>query len=523
MVSRGSGSGRREAASTEEPAIPLLCDLCPKKGQFSDISHLLTHISSKGHLSCRFTTDMKAKAGDINAAKKMRDFEKWYAENGIDGLLQDRITSKERRVKKSRGQGGLATTRTARSQPSRHASVKSEPTEDMESMRWEFGPMRLRPTNTGRHSQSVFETPTTRRTRSSAQFPDFDKKIDKFEKWETFETEFSDVTDLIYLDTTEDIYESTVSKLKGIKYPGMAVFDSATPDQRRKRNQRKHESVITNMKRSSEAIEPTECIWQGIGNFERSRDIYATPSVDGSPVSRKAELQGNRKRKKPARLDPDQELTSKRRAKAPVKVGSTRNNSGVSLRSLSTTTMKPISDSFDDDSWDMDNTAPDTGDVFQDDDNSRVINRIVSPVHDTRFQFHRRPALQQLDSNAMMIPPTQTPKHISYPFMGHTSHLRDLRDLRGPINQPDFTLGYMIPPQSADGNSFNPLYMQGRGPAYQQFHGAVYDSTDRTPTTTFQPINGGRYGYQAMQHSNSPVNAAQVCLQHNGDHVDFQL
>lgn len=308
MVSRGSGSGRREAASTEEPAIPLLCDLCPKKGQFSDISHLLTHISSKGHLSCRFTTDMKAKAGDINAAKKMRDFEKWYAENGIDGLLQDRITSKERRVKKSRGQGGLATvsarymsiagssykqmieanvlqTRTARSQPSRHASVKSEPTEDMESMRWEFGPMRLRPTNTGRHSQSVFETPTTRRTRSSAQFPDFDKKIDKFGKWETFETEFSDVTDLIYLDTTEDIYESTVSKLKGIKYPGMAVFDSATPDQRRKRNQRKHESVITNMKRSSEAIEPTECIWQGIGNFERSRDIYATPSVDGSPVS----------------------------------------------------------------------------------------------------------------------------------------------------------------------------------------------------------------------------------------------
>lgn len=94
-------------------------------------------------------------------------------------------------------------------------------------------------------------------------------------------------------------------------------------------------------------------------------------------MSRKAELQGNRKRKKPARLDPDQELTSKRRAKAPVKVGSTRNNSGVSLRSLSTTTMKPISDSFDDDSWDMDNTAPDTGDVFQDDDNSRVISECI--------------------------------------------------------------------------------------------------------------------------------------------------
>ncbi|KAI6353403.1 hypothetical protein MCOR25_009020 [Pyricularia grisea] len=489
---------------------------------------------------------MKAKAGDINAAKKMRDFEKWYAENGIDGLLQDRITSKERRVKKSRSQVGLATvsteytsiagfsykqivetdlpqTRSARSQPSRQASVKSEPAEDMDNMRWEFGPMRLRPTNSSRHTQPVFETPTTRRTRSSAQFPDFDKRIDKFDKWETFETEYSDVTDLVYFDTTEDIYESTVSKLKGIKYPGMAVFDSATPDQRRKRNQRKHESVITNMKRSSEAIEPTECIWQGIGNFERSRDIYATPSVDGSPVSRKAELQGNRKRKKPLRLDQDQELTSKRRTKAPVRAGSARNNSGVSHRSLSTTNMKPVSDSFDDDSWDMDNTAPDTGDVFQDDDNSRVINRVVSPVHDTRFQFHRRPALQQLDSNSMMVPPTQTPKHISYPFMGHTSHLRDLRDLRGPISQPDFTLGYMIPPPSTDGNSFNPLYMQGRGAAYQQFHGAVYDSTDRTPATNFQPINGGRYGYQAMQHSNSPVNGAQVCLQHSNEHVDFQL
>lgn len=94
-------------------------------------------------------------------------------------------------------------------------------------------------------------------------------------------------------------------------------------------------------------------------------------------MSRKAELQGNRKRKKPLRLDQDQELTSKRRTKAPVRAGSARNNSGVSHRSLSTTNMKPVSDSFDDDSWDMDNTAPDTGDVFQDDDNSRVISECI--------------------------------------------------------------------------------------------------------------------------------------------------
>ncbi|KAJ5020341.1 hypothetical protein J3E73DRAFT_386809 [Bipolaris maydis] len=31
--------------------IPLHCNICPKKPNFRDVSHLLTHIASKGHLS----------------------------------------------------------------------------------------------------------------------------------------------------------------------------------------------------------------------------------------------------------------------------------------------------------------------------------------------------------------------------------------------------------------------------------------------------------------------------------------
>lgn len=74
--------------------------------------------------------------------------------------------------------------------------------------------------------------------------------------------------------------------IKGVIYQGMGGFDSADENQKRLRNQPKDESVIEQMKDASASVERTETIWDGIGNFQRTRDIYATPSVEGSPVSR---------------------------------------------------------------------------------------------------------------------------------------------------------------------------------------------------------------------------------------------
>jgi hypothetical protein len=85
-------------------------------------------------------------------------------------------------------------------------------------------------------------------------------------------------------DPPEDENENDTSKLKGIRYPGMGLFDAADEDQKKRRNQRKDDSVLKQMEEISSGIEPTECVWTEIGEFQRSRDIYATPSIEGSPV-----------------------------------------------------------------------------------------------------------------------------------------------------------------------------------------------------------------------------------------------
>ncbi len=79
--------------------------------------------------------------------------------------------------------------------------------------------------------------------------------------------------------------ENDSSKLKGVKWPGMGLFDSANEDQKRKRNQRKDNSVLKLMEQTSSSVEPTEFVWTGGGEFQRTRDIYDSPSIEGSPVS----------------------------------------------------------------------------------------------------------------------------------------------------------------------------------------------------------------------------------------------
>jgi hypothetical protein len=76
--------------------IPLHCTLCPKNPQFSDISHLLTHISSKGHLSHRFKLQIRSQ-GEPEARRQLDTFETWYAENNLEDLLSERLAAKEQK------------------------------------------------------------------------------------------------------------------------------------------------------------------------------------------------------------------------------------------------------------------------------------------------------------------------------------------------------------------------------------------------------------------------------------------
>jgi hypothetical protein len=79
-----------------EPSMVLTCSLCPKNPKFSDVSHLLTHISSKSHLSHRFKLQIRAQA-EPEAKEKLDTFDYWYHDNNLDTMLSERLAAKEQK------------------------------------------------------------------------------------------------------------------------------------------------------------------------------------------------------------------------------------------------------------------------------------------------------------------------------------------------------------------------------------------------------------------------------------------
>ena len=65
----------------------------------------------------------------------------------------------------------------------------------------------------------------------------------------------------------------------------MDLFDSATPEMKRIRNQRKDGSVLEQMKGTSVAVRPTEYVYNLDGEFQKIRDIFGPLSCETSPVS----------------------------------------------------------------------------------------------------------------------------------------------------------------------------------------------------------------------------------------------
>jgi hypothetical protein len=79
--------------------IPLKCDVCPKKPRFSDASHLLTHISSKTHLSNIFKTRVRSDI-ETDSRRLIEDYDQWYAEWSIQDLLAERLAQKDGKMAK---------------------------------------------------------------------------------------------------------------------------------------------------------------------------------------------------------------------------------------------------------------------------------------------------------------------------------------------------------------------------------------------------------------------------------------
>ncbi len=126
--------------------IPLICTVCPESPRFSDVSHLLTHIASKGHLHHETQTKLRAHQ-DLVAAVSLQQYEQWYAENGIEALLVERLKAKQlKEAMKSRMHRANTTSKPAYptsrvSRPKLHANCLLTPLPDQKAI--QADPQRL--------------------------------------------------------------------------------------------------------------------------------------------------------------------------------------------------------------------------------------------------------------------------------------------------------------------------------------------------------------------------------------------
>lgn len=84
--------------------IPLHCSVCPKKPNFSDVSHLLTHIASKGHLSHYYKLKIKSGSDDDSRAT-IENYDQWYADWHVEHLMSERMHQTNRKRPRRRESG----------------------------------------------------------------------------------------------------------------------------------------------------------------------------------------------------------------------------------------------------------------------------------------------------------------------------------------------------------------------------------------------------------------------------------
>ncbi|TKA69756.1 hypothetical protein B0A55_08300, partial [Friedmanniomyces simplex] len=106
--------------------IPLECKICPKKPDFSDVSHLLTHVASKAHLSRYYQMKVKGSADD-QSRRLVDDYDDWYERYSIDDLMRERLNQKDKRGGGGRNNVTAAATAAVRRGSGATASSRSTP------------------------------------------------------------------------------------------------------------------------------------------------------------------------------------------------------------------------------------------------------------------------------------------------------------------------------------------------------------------------------------------------------------
>ncbi|KAF2266385.1 hypothetical protein CC78DRAFT_156138 [Lojkania enalia] len=297
--------------------IPLHCNICPKKPNFSDVSHLLTHIASKGHLSNYYK--VKVRSGTEDASRRLIEtYDRWYAEWNVEELMSERMSQKDKRRTRARpgarpspappkiqapaprstrprvAVNNLLDPRLSEQQVIKlENSLTPTPTPQPGPIlrHRPFAPrLQYWPTDSRSTSQSY----TNQDYETSSEYSDpSERKRYHYTVEDSCAIE-DDPADTLTTTTEDPMAVSESTKLKGVYWPGMDLFDSATPEMRRKRNQKKDISVVEQLELNSQVVEPTELIFTPQGSFKRQRRISSSVIDDeeeeSSPI--KAESPG---------------------------------------------------------------------------------------------------------------------------------------------------------------------------------------------------------------------------------------
>ncbi|KAH7402029.1 hypothetical protein DE146DRAFT_631303 [Phaeosphaeria sp. MPI-PUGE-AT-0046c] len=306
------------ASTTKD--IPLHCNICPKLPNFSDVSHLLTHIASKGHLSNYYKVKVRS-SHEEDSRQLVEAYDRWYAQWGVESLMSDRMNQKDKRRERARpanvrrgpAAAPVPTIETSAPRPARRAPIgnlvdprlsgqqmiKSEPLESPTPAARTGPVLRHRPF--APHMQ--YWATESRASSRSYTNPDCETSSEYSEPGERRRYRYTPADSCAIKDepveaVVDPMAVSESTKLKGVYWPGMDLFDSAPEEMRRKRNQKKDSSVLAQLELNSQEVEAMELIFTPQGSFKRQRRISNSEYDDEEEVAIKSESP------RPARLRP---------------------------------------------------------------------------------------------------------------------------------------------------------------------------------------------------------------------------
>lgn len=304
----------------------LQCIICPGQPAFSDQSHIITHLESKAHVTRLYKLHLRGYK-DADAIVLLNAFDIWFERNNYGQKIRDREAAKEERKNRRSSSGKKAVRSMTEDTPD--ASVPAVPvglSHASEAPSALIDP-RLADSNTAvKHEADTESFDPWSVTRSASTTDNIDPNLQAFpgvdpapstgnrelngrlspdatagiafhdavlpvtpkpprtsEKANVKSSQLESRTEASLIDSQVDDDEINKARLKGVQYPGMGVFDAATKEMRRKRNQKKDGTVLKQMEATSRSVEPTEQIFDAKGKPMKKRVITGNIE-DDSPV-----------------------------------------------------------------------------------------------------------------------------------------------------------------------------------------------------------------------------------------------